>query len=119
MMMKQKPRAVALIRHPPKSGDYYRRHWQQTLQAYAAVRDWGELEIIVDESGVAFLAGGEPGPILKSFGWGTLVVCPSFEHLADSPKELREGIPKLLAQGVELHVAELLGPVAEHLPSLT
>jgi len=110
-------RVVGAVRGTGDSRDRRNRLAADSCRQYATAHGWHDVEVITVETGEPLLMGDEPGHILSSFPSGTVVITPSFSHLADSASDLRAGVPKIIGAGIDLHVAEL-GTVGEHLPAV-
>ena len=116
--MANRQKATVLITHPPGLGDYWRQFRQKIAEAYVAVHGF-EPNYVVDESGQRFLQGGEPHYALRSLPPGTPAIVPSWDMLAKTPAELREGLPKIIGAGVRLYVMEAgYSEIASQLPTL-
>jgi hypothetical protein len=111
-------RTVALIRWRGDHRSPENRWAREGLEAYAQAHGWAAgLEIMEVQDGSALLADGEPGHLLRSLSAGTRAIVPSFSHLADTPRELRRGVPKVIGMGIELYCTSI-GNVAENLTAL-
>jgi hypothetical protein len=112
-------RIVGICRGSGDQRQRVNRKSADSVRAYANARGWPDIEMIESQSGMALIASdGTPSHLLNTLRPSDVAIVPRLADLADLPAGFRLGVPALLGMGVQLHVAELGGPISQFLEPL-